>query len=128
MGKTRNDPNVKPIVLSEDSYRETWEIQPYQWFWKRWFGDEMPKLSLMIENGTLYIRATKGIESKKYSLKEFEKNSRWNERSAYVIDFAVDDFERKIVVLDIEAKRDGKSIIIEHARIRYPEVRLDILN
>lgn len=125
--RTRRDPNVAPIVLSEQK-KETWAIQPHQWFWNRWFGDEMPWLSLVLDNGSLFIRSTRGIHSALIPLNAFEKNSQWNKRSAYVMDFPVGDFKRKFVVLDIEAKRNEHTVVIEHARIRYPEVKLQVLD
>lgn len=127
--RTRNDPNVAPIVLSEDK-KETGGIQPHQWVWKKWFGDEMPWLSLLLlKDGSLCVRRIQGgFDLPLIRLDKFEKNSRWDKRSAYLFTFPVGDLERKIVVLDIEAKRDGSSVVIEHARIRYPEVRLEILN
>lgn len=127
--RTRNDPNVAPIVLSEDKKKETGIIQPHQWFWKKWFGDEMPWLSLLLKDGSLCVRRIQGgFELPLIHLDKFEKNSRWDKRSAFLFAFPVGDVERKIVMLDIEAKRDGSSVVIEHARIRYPEVRLEILN
>ncbi|SDU68095.1 hypothetical protein [Desulfobacula phenolica] len=125
--RTRRDPNINPIILSEQK-KETWPIQPHQWFWNRWFGDEMPWLSLVLEKGKLFIRSTRGIQSDLIPLDTFEKNSQWNERSAYLLDFPVGDFKRKFVVLDIEAKRNGDTVVIEHARIRYPEVRLQVID
>lgn len=124
---TEGDPSVKPIRLSESGKSETWAIQPYQWFWKRWFGSEMPSLTLVVIDSNLFVRSTRGIESTLMPLAPFEKGGRWDEKSAYVGDFAVGDFERKFVVLDIKASRDGDSIVIKHARIRYPEVRLDVM-
>ncbi|MFG0584561.1 hypothetical protein ACF8C1_15120 [Pseudomonas sp. zjy_9] len=124
---TEGDPLVKPIRLSDKGRSETWAIKPYQWFWKRWFGSEMPNLTLVVIDSNLFVRSTRGIESTLMPLETFEKEGRWNERSAYVGDFAVGDFERKFVVLDIKANREGEEIVIKHARIRYPEVKLDVM-
>jgi hypothetical protein len=126
---SRGETNIPPIVLDESSIKtkETWEIQPYQYFWERWFsGYDMPQLSLMIEDGQLYIRSTRGLNSEKIPLDPYMKNNMWNQDSIFVTDFPVGDFERKLVVLDLKAeKKDGK-ITILHARIRYPEVKLNI--
>ena len=127
---TEGDPAVSPLRLSDtanSAKSETWAIKPYQFFWKRWFGSEMPNLTLVVIDSNLFVRSTRGIDSKLLPLAQFERAGRWNERSAYIGDFAVGDFERKFVVLDIKAHREGDSIIIRHARIRYPEVKLEIL-
>lgn len=124
---TEGDPNVNPIRLSASDRNETWTIQPYQRFWKRWSGREMPLLSLVVVDSKLFVRSTRGIDSTLMPLEPFENAGRWDVRSAFVGDFAVGDLERKFIVLDIKASREGDTIVIRHARIRYPEVKLEIL-
>ncbi|WP_062810760.1 hypothetical protein [Alcanivorax sp. NBRC 102028] len=122
-GKT----NISPIVLDESSVssKETWKIQPSQYFWKRWIGGyDMPQLSLVIEKGELFVRSTRSLNSELVSLASVRNGDIWNQESIFVTDFPVGEFERKLVVLDLKAQKMGETIVVRHARIRYPEVAL----
>jgi hypothetical protein len=121
--------SVEPIRLNESSFndKETIKVQPYQSFWNRWFNSyEMPKLSLLIENGSLFARSTRGLHSELIPLDQFKINNVWDRESIFVMDFPVGEFERKLVVLDLKARKEGDDILISQARIRYPEVKLEI--
>jgi hypothetical protein len=121
--------NVEPIRLIPNSRgkSETWKIQPFQYFWKRWLGGyDMPVLSLLNRDGELFVRSTRGLNSELISLDEYASNGVWNQDSIFITDFPVGEFERKLVILDLKAHREKDDLVIRHARIRYPEVKLNI--
>ena len=121
--------NIPQIELIENNVkkRETWKIQPHQFFWKRWFSSyEMPLLSLLIKEGDLYVRSTRGLTSELIPLKQYSSNGIWSRDSIYLTDFPVGEFERKLIILDLKAEKKGDMIIVKHARIRYPEKKLAV--
>ena len=87
---------------------------------------QMPYLDLLIIDGKLVVEYTK-LKTFYIPLASYEKNGKWLKKSIFIDTLKTGTFGKKVIVLDIDAYRKDDKIIVEHARIRYPEYQLSIL-
>lgn len=127
----RGKTSIKPLVLSKNKNEgHLWRIQAHTHFWKKYFGwlfgfKQMPYLDLLFIDGELFVEYSR-LKTINIPLASYEKDGKWLKKSIFIDTFKTGTFEKKVIVLDIDAYRKDDKIIVEHARIRYPEYQLSI--
>lgn len=123
--KVKN-PNLIRLGENEKRY-ETEEIKAKESEFKFLNKKNMPKLSLRVFGDNLYLDYKRGRKSEKINLSNYMKHNIIHENSIYIASFPIEDLREKFILLDIKAKKENSTYIITHARIRYPEYKLEIL-